>query len=345
MLLAGTLAPGTYAVAQPTDKLFEDKGWEAVCQAAVSQPLPVEPARLEAQAQSETSPATPGCDEQQLYYGFGQPPAYNEALLCAYRHRASRDHNFLNGAGTLTMLYANGDAVPRNYELAIRFACESAHEGGQNIDMRLGRLEALRDGKLPSGTRFDLCDEQMSGVMGSYCEHITQKLADVSRTRKLAQLETRLPIRARTMLPALEAEESSFEKARAKGEYTACCGSGAAGFQELDQGQLREQFVINLGRFASGSLPRATPADRVKAEQMLRAALADSQGFTPRPTASSMEPTPETLATTERAWEQLFAAWMRFVPIAYPNLALNTAATELLRLRIHQLKKPGLPSS
>jgi hypothetical protein len=86
------------------------------------------------------------------------------------RHGRPFAPKLLEGAVTLAMLYANGYGVPRNYALAIRFACEVGSAGGSNETERLGRLEALRDGKLPAGVTFDLCDQHMSGAMSAYCQ-------------------------------------------------------------------------------------------------------------------------------------------------------------------------------
>jgi hypothetical protein len=150
------------------------------------------------------------------------------------------------------MLYANGDGVPRDDSLAIRFACETGDKGGQNTEERIGRLEALRDGKLPSGTRFDLCDEQMSGAMGAYCSELSEKQADVGRTARITTIKASLSQQAQAMLPALLAAETTFEQARLHGEYTGGGGSGSAGFALEDQNRLREQFAINLERFSAG---------------------------------------------------------------------------------------------
>ncbi len=341
-LLCASLLCSAGAVAQSSPpQIFEDDTWEAVCKTAVAQPLPADTARLEAEAGRETRP---DCDEQQLYYGFDREPDYHEALLCAYAHRKKPNFNFLAGSGTLAMLYANGFGVPRDYGFAIRFACEIRDAAIVESELRLGRLEALRDGKLPAGTRFDLCDDQVSGATGAYCEDLQQRLADVGRLRRVAALQAKLPAQAQAMLPQLEAAEKIFETARGTGEYTGGGGSGSAGFEALDQGQLREQFVINLHRFAAGDLPPATAADRAHAEEQMKAAEAAAQAAAPLPggpneNLGARDPDRESLARTQAAWDALFDAWMRFVPIAYPTLSHDVAATELLRLRIHQLKK------
>ena len=335
-MLALLTAP--IAVSQTTAPLFaEEPNWQAVCDRAVAQPLPeAAQALAEQAAQSKTSDE---CNEQVAYYGFGSPPDYQEALRCAYRHRSHPSHvgSFVDGPGTLAMLYANGDGVSRDYQLAIRFACELRNRGGQNSEERIGRLEALRDGKEPAGSRFDLCDEQVSGAMGSYCEDLQQRLADVGRARRLAGLRARLPEKARGMLPELQAAETAFEKTRGSREDRGGGGSGAAGFMALDQGQLREQFVINLQRFASGALPFASMADRDRAGRELGVAYAAAEKM--QELAMSMDVIPESVAVTERAWKKLLAEWMRFVPVAYPQLSVDAAATELIRLRTHQLRR------
>jgi hypothetical protein len=288
-------------------------------------------------------PLDEACDEQALYYGFGKTPDHAAALRCAYRHRAhpgpATDDGFLNGAGTLAMLYANGNGVPRSYALAIRFACELNDRGGQNTEQRIGRLEALRDDKPTANRTFDLCDEQMSGAMGAYCSGLDERKADVGRVRRVAAIAEQLPERARAMLPQLQAAEAAFERARVRGENTGGGGSGAAGFALVDQNLLREQFVINLERFGKDNLPRAAAADRERAQQQLDAAygavraLRVSDGD-----AGAALTTQDGYAATEAAWQALFAEWMRFVPVAFPELSRDAAATELLRLRIHQLK-------
>jgi hypothetical protein len=340
---AGTATP---VVPPPALDFYEEPNWQAVCDEALATPLPAAAAALSSAANNGHAPADEACDEQALYYGFGKTPDYPTALRCAYRHRAHPEPvmggGFLDGAGTLAMLYANGDGVPRNYALAIRFACEANGSGGQNTEERIGRLEALRDDKPTANRTFDLCDEQMSGAMGAYCSDLDGKKADVGRGRRVAAIAEQLPERARAMLSQLQAAEAGFEQARMRGENTGGRGSGSVGFALVDQNLLREQFVINLERFDKGNLPRATAADRERAQQQLDAAYGAVRAL-PVSDANAIFlgaalPTQEGYAATEAAWQALFAEWMRFVPVAFPELSRDAAATELLRLRIHQLK-------
>jgi hypothetical protein len=320
---------------------FEEPNWQTTCSQALTNPLPPGAAALARAASAQPALAAGQCDEQALYYGFGEKPNYQAALQCAYRHRAHPNvasNSSLEGAGTLAMLYANGKGVPRDHALAIRFACEIGEGGGSNVSERIGRLEALRDGKLPLGTAFDLCDEQMSGAMGSYCSDLSEKQADVGRAQRIAAIKARLLQEAQTMLAVLQADENDFEQARIKGEYSGGGGSGSAGFALDDQNKLREQFVINLERFSAGKLSKASPSSRQAAQRELDAAYAAALAVPRDPNAPFGDPTVNGLKATEAAWEKLFREWMLFAPAAFPHLSQDAVATDLLRLRIHQVK-------
>jgi hypothetical protein len=334
-------APGTSVppANSAASEFFEEPDWQTVCSRALAIPLPPAAAALARSASREPVLAPGQCDEQAHYYGFSEGPNYQAALQCAYRHRAYPRAGSLEGAGTLAMLYANGHGVPRDYALAIRFACEVGGNGGSNESERIGRLEALRDGRLPSGSAFDLCDEQMSGAMGAYCSDLAERQADVGRARRIAAIKAHLSQHAQAILSALQVDENAFEQARMKGEYPGGGGSGSAGFALDDQNKLREQFVINLEHFSSGKLPKAPAATRQRAQRELEAAFAAALAAPRDPNAPFGNPTAIGLKTTQAAWEQLFKQWILFVPVAFPDLSRDAVATELLRLRVHQLKK------
>lgn len=322
----------------------DEPRWGEVCKASLAQPLPPAAAAL-ADAAQERRNEPSHCDEDTAYYGFGRAPDYAEALRCAYLERNKPvNDSFMEGRGILTMLYANGHGVPRDYDLAIRFACELADIGAAEAETegRIGRIEALRDGKLSTAKPFDICDDETSGALGSYCTDIEQRQADVGRKQRLQALEVELPEQAREALRQLQSAETAFEQARGRHEYSGGGGSGGASFQQEDQGALREQFVINLQRFAAGDVPQAGAAARARAERQMEAAerkAVDAALSPGSPDQRAVDPDKGSLALTQQSWQALFAAWMRFIPLAYPNLSLDQSATELLRLRTHQLRE------
>lgn len=69
------------------------------------------------------------------------------------------------------MIYANGSGVPRNADLALKFACEIEDEASAEQEARINHLLLLRQmSDLPVAPPFDLCDNITSGFMGAYCE-------------------------------------------------------------------------------------------------------------------------------------------------------------------------------
>lgn len=331
--------------------LPDEPNWKAVCSQALKLSLPETAAHLDERvapppasilAKTYAFPVD-GCDESAAYYGYGEPagsPDYEGALTCGYLQRKYPEQSAgdpFQGPGVLSMLYANGYGVTRDYALAIRFSCENTWAADAEMEERIGRLEALQAGRLKNAKPFDLCDDATSGLMGGACELVQQKQADVGRTRRLAALRAQLPPRAQAMLPSLQAAETAFEQTRKKREYAGGGGTGAAGFVLEDQGQLREQFVINLERFARGNVPRASGIDRRQADAALARAYAAVQAAPVAPYPGAVQP--QGVAATQQAWRALFAAWMQFVPVAYPGLSAEAAAVELDRLRMHQLQK------
>src|SRR5258708_3950777 len=126
------------------------------------------------------------CDSAALYYGFDRPPDAGAALQCAYYQRAhpdpSRGDPFA-GPGVLTMLYANGKGVSRNYDLALLFACET-WGAPLETDARVVHLQDLRRTHAVI-SNFDLCDGMTSGLMQGACGSVRERFADGKRGKEL----------------------------------------------------------------------------------------------------------------------------------------------------------------
>ncbi|MFT4114606.1 hypothetical protein [Silvibacterium sp.] len=330
LLLASSLLLSFPLHAQSSTGYSDNPNWRQVCAQAVTVPLPAE-------VLTPKTATAPDCNPVALYYGFQQAPDYSAALACAARQHAKEGSiSDIGSAGILAELYANGYGVPKNLPLALRFSCELDNMAAQaETASRVGHIEAMESGKLPASKRFDLCDDATSGMMTGWCASVDEGVADYSRAHRIAVVRGKLPRAAQDRLPELQTAEAGFENARVHGENQGGGGSGSAGFALIDQNLLREQFVRNLENFAAGRAPRATPTLRSTAQAQLDKAAKDAATLPDLPGSY----THEGLIATQQAWQQLFDAWMRFVPVAFPHLPPDDAATELLRLRIHQLKK------
>ena len=153
--------------------LFEDENWKAVCATALAAPLPPAAAAFWRRRRAGRTRVRPrSAMIRRCTTGSARLPTMARRCGALIRGGLIRTTRSWRGRGTLAMLYANGDGVSRSYPLAIRFACELDHVAETESEYRIGRLEALRDGRLPAGTSFDLCDDQVSGAMGGFCSEL-----------------------------------------------------------------------------------------------------------------------------------------------------------------------------
>ena len=310
-----------------------EPAWQNVCKAALAKPLP---ARQPAGPLPDAD--LPKCDEQALYYGPGGKPDYAAALQCGWWQRAHPRPtvgDMFYGPGVLTMLYANGQGVPRDETLAIRFACENTWAAPAEMEGRIGRLEQMQ--KNPSsGKTFDLCDDGTSGLTEGACQAVVSARLKAKRDLQVEAQIANLPPAAKAALPALQSAEQAFEQARTRHEID-LSGTGRSAFEQEEGDKLQEQFLINLQRFAKGDIPAATAAQTAQLDGRLNAVYGKLQGA-PAATFQGTTVKPEGIRDTERAWIKLVDAWVSFARVAYPNLTETRLRAQLIRLRMHQLQ-------
>jgi hypothetical protein len=313
--------------------MHQEKGWQQVCESSMATPVE-QPAITGSLAVDKLA----RCDESDLYYGISGKPDYSAAMQCGWYERAHPKPNeadMFYGPGVLTMLYANGQAVPRNYNMAIRFACENEWSAGAEMELRIGHLEALRDGRVEPG-RFDLCDDITSGLSMGFCTSIETGRADARREQEIAAVAGRLPESSKATFERLRAAEKAFEDARTRGEID-LSGTARGMFTLEEQKRLRDQFLINLQRFGAGDVPKTSAPDLAALDRVLNSMYHDIQQA---PSSQWQYGTvkPEGIRDTERNWVELSDAWVAFAHEAYPNLDGNAVRAQIIRLRLHQLR-------
>jgi hypothetical protein len=314
----------------PPSDLHSEKDWKQICAADTATPLA---APLFDRPEPEEQLKT--CDPTALYYGYDRPPDPQAALQCGYYQRAHpnphRGDPFY-GPGTLTMLYANGMGVDRNYDLAIRFACENTWAAPAEMEYRIGHLEYLRDTHATTKV-FDLCDDGTSGLMMGACADVQENFADVHRRLVLTTLSRGWPPQTQEAFRSLQQDEDAFEEARS-GQEVDLSGTGRAAFELYERGRLRDQFLINLHRFSQGTIPVVTPDQAQAADRKLNDLY---QQLQTQP-ADMGTIKPEGIRQTEEAWLKLRDQWIAFGRLAYPNLSADRLRSQLTHLRIHQLQ-------
>jgi hypothetical protein len=278
------------------------------------------------------------CDETALYYGLGEKPNYTTALQCGWYQRAHPQHtrgNMFYGPGVLAMLYANGRGVSRNFDLAIRFACENEWTAEAEFAYRIGHLEHLRETR-SQGAAFDLCDDITSGLSDGACTSIRTRTSDAVRARKIALILRGLSPSANRAFLSLEAAEAAFEKARVDGEVD-LSGTSRGAFALAEQAVLRDQFLINLRRFRTGDIPATPPSGLSLLDRDLNETYQQIQ-HSPASKWEFGTVKPEGIRDTQRKWVLLVDAWTSFARTAYPNLSTTSVRAQLIRLRLRQLR-------
>lgn len=304
---------------------------EQICTQVLAKPL-----KIPSFAKRLPESALPHCDSEALYYGFDKPADPAAALQCAYYQRAHPNpaSGPFAGPGILSMLYANGKGVKRNYDLAIRFTCENQWVAQLEIIGRLARLSRLRDNHA-AVTNFDLCDEATSGLMEGECEFKIQRFEDAKREKELGTIKSQWTPAVRESFKPLVNAEKEFENARTLYEVDRT-GTGRTAFSLAEQGLLRDQFMINLRRFAKGDVPDASPAQVRDLDQQLNVAYQQIQNA-PADKWQYTTIKPSGIRDTERSWIKLRDAWVEFGRLAYPNLSCDRITAQITRLRLDQL--------
>ena len=315
---------GYVAAGGPTSPPSEPH-WKDICARATAQPLKV-----------PNFAASKDCSSESLYYGFGGAPDAKAALACAYyerTHPKPEEGDAFYGVGVLTMLYANGVGAERNYDLAIRFACENTWAADAEMEGRIGHLEFMRDHPTAKAQHFDLCDDATSGLMEGACASVSEQTIRAKREIKIKALSARWPSAAMQAFAALEKAEQAFADARS-GKEIDLSGSGRAAFSIEEEGRIHDQFVENLQALAKGLVPAADYKNKdLELNKSYRELLADR----PKPQMAG-EVEVAGIRETQRVWIKFRDAWMAFAPLAFPKVSAEGIGTFITAQRIEQFK-------
>jgi uncharacterized protein YecT (DUF1311 family) len=259
-------------------------------------------------------------------------------LQCAWYERSHANPSIgdmFPGPGVLSMLYANGRGVPRDIDMARRFTCEQAWAASTETEIRLRLLDGMRD-PAQRDAQFDLCDSATSGLTGAACESVRSRMADSARERELAKIAAPLSSEQRRLYDKLRAAEARFEDVRSN--EIDMTGTARIAFVIMDQKRLRDQFLMNLQNFSRGEVPAAdaATAERLDAEMNVQ-----YQKIMHAPAAAFEISTvkPAGVREVQRSWLPLRDAWLDFAAAAYPSLNRDRVLTQLLRLRLDQLRR------
>jgi uncharacterized protein YecT (DUF1311 family) len=273
-----------------------DKATRATCDKAVAAPLPDAD-----QPSAAESAKLKDCASRNLYYGIKVPQDYAAARKCAYFERAAMpDADFswdIAGPAVLMMIYANGDGVDKNLNLALRFACEA---GGAPAETEARTAHLLQLQQAPSGKTLencskdaraaatpychgvvDICDDLTSGAMGGVCASLASDIAEQKAAADFGKIIQRWTPGQQAAFARLEQAAQKYFEAHASNEID-LSGTARGAFYVEERDAMKKAFRADIANFEQGKAAAGTPAAYSAADRKLNAVYATTlkQSFT-----------------------------------------------------------------
>lgn len=280
--------------------------------------------------------ALTSCDSEELYFGFDKPADPAMARKCAYLEREKHAaESVFSGSALLTMIYANGNGAVRNFDLALKFACEVDGAPAEN-EGRIDHLSKLKSDHW-AGNDFHFCDDITSGYMMGECTYLQEQFDKAARNRQFAKVIAGWSPVNKAALAELQTTAKVYFDASAHNEVD-LTGTARGMFQVEAKAALDKKFLEAVQKFERGELPKFTTADFSKADAELNVVYTTIQSQKERPgMAGSI--TPEGVKTAQRAWLKYREAWVKFGKVKYPNITAESWRTWLTRERIKALRR------
>jgi hypothetical protein len=273
-----------------------------------------------------------GCDAEALYYGIGMPVDFERARKCAFtRAEPSRDA-VMGGAEILMMIYANGQGVPKNFDLALRFACTVGGAGAE-ISGRLSRLLAARTtGNLEDA--MDVCDDVTSGYMSGYCAAHVERVAAVPRNARRRAASSTMP---QVELKALDTAAARFFEARSTWEVD-LTGTMRAVFSIEEQAKLEDELVLTLEHLKDATFvpPHADPKPLELELSKLMATSISRKTDSPATMIGSV--TSGGIRKTQKQWLRYRDKLVELVRKVRPAAELDDWRASIIQSRLEQLR-------
>lgn len=304
---------------------------EKICPQVQSAIIPVKDKPTEREKQE-----LQGCSSDKLYFGYGKPSDPVKARKCAYL-QIERNHldGAFDGNPILMTVYANGEGVKRNVNLALRFACEDEGSTPAEYENRILDLYA-RSQNADEAVDFDYCAGITSGLMMGWCASRDAEKQEAKRAERLTKL----------LAPWSESDKMAFEKMlpiwraflNASENEVDQSGSGRASFSIEHREGLTEDFYTSLSKFNEGNYPNYSDMDFTKADSELNDIYKKIQNLSSENTSQWGTVTKEGIKNTQRAWLKFRNTWIVFAKQKYPSVSTAAWKVWLTRERVEQLK-------
>jgi len=312
-------------LAASSQSIITDPGAKQICASLKDLELPAadKPAPAEEKALAS-------CVSLDAYFGLGQPADPGKARKCAYAEidRGAKAP-LLGGKAILMMVYANGNGAARNYDAAIKLACELGGAPGDDAG-RVYQLDRLKKQNW-TGNNFSVCDHSSGREMYEQCAILTERFDKIERDQKFnALIAAWKPAEKRAFHTLLE-EANKFYEVQAKN------GVNLEGtFEVQEEIFFKNNLLSALEAFERGELPKYSAEEFQKSEAEEQAAYLRTQNG---PDTKWGTITRESVRKSQDAWLRYRNAWTAFGRQKYPSVSEQSWKAWLDQDRIVMLNR------
>lgn len=268
------------------------------------------------------------CSSLDLYYGFGEPADPVKARKCAYAEIDRGSTFALGGRAILTMIYANGKGVPRNYDIALKIAC-SINDAPGDAAGRVYELNRMKKSKVES--RFDICSHSAGHDLYAQCAILSARFDKIDRDKQLHDMIASWNPADQKAFRSFWAEGENFSKVQASNAIDL-----GGTFESQEEVFWLNHIVDLLKQFESGDLPKHSAGEAKKAQEDEAAAYAKTQNGDKTQWGTV---TRDSVKTSEDEWHRYVNAWIAFGKQKYPGVTEDGWKAWLYQERANMLTK------
>lgn len=269
-----------------------------------------------------------GCSSEELYYGYGKTTEYATARKCAYLQiEQNKADGVFDGRPVLMTMYANGEGVKRNLDIALKFACDDDAFAPAEYLGRIMHINKMRQDN--TSRRFDYCDDITSSNMIGYCAARRVKLDKAKRGMAFQKITDKWS----------KSEKQAFEKMlvlwkmylKAREDEIDQSGMARAVMVIEDQESLEEKFFSSMSEYESGIFPILSERESVLEDQSLNRVYKQIQDTKDSEWIGT--DTKNKIKNAQRAWIKYRDAWLAFARMKYPTVTEAAWKAKLTRER------------
>lgn len=276
--------------------------------------------------------ALANCASADAYFGFGQPADPVKSRKCAY---AEIDHGskvVIGGKAILMMVYANGNGATRNFDAALKLACNFGGAPGDDAG-RVYQLDRLKTQNW-AGNDFSVCDHSSGREMYEQCAILSERFDKIERDQNFNDLISAWKAPEKKAFRTFMDEADKFYKVQAMN------GVNLEGTFEIQEEIFFNRNLLEaLEGFERGELPKYS------AEEFQKAEAAESASYQRTQTGDQTQwgtVTRQSVQKSEDAWQRYVKAWISFGKQKYPSVTeqswkawLDTDRTVMLKRFLH----------